>query len=72
MRKILIEIETDSEESISTLKQDLQTEISCCWNSFDVGSMQVYEINSPSQECMKRGEQVREWIMQGMKEGEKE
>lgn len=25
---------------------------------------------SPSQECMKRGEQVREWIMQGMKEGD--
>lgn len=43
MRKIIIEIETDSKESIGTLKQDLESEISCCWNSFDVESMKVFE-----------------------------
>ena len=44
MRKIIIEIETDSKESIATLKQDLASEISCCWNNFDVESMEVHEV----------------------------
>ena len=44
MRKIIIEIETDSAESIGVLKQDLEQEIECCWNSFDMESMKVFEI----------------------------
>ena len=43
MRKIIIEVETDSDWSIEQIKQDLQQEIRCCSNWFDVKNMSVKE-----------------------------
>ena len=43
MRKIIIEVEVDSEESLSAIEQDLKQEIVCCWNWFDVDNMKVKE-----------------------------
>lgn len=43
----------------------------CCYEGEKVTKNGGEDIpKSPSQECMKRGEQVREWIMQGMKEAD--
>ena len=43
MRKIIIEIETDSTKPIEVIKSDLAQEIHCCWNYFDTETMEVKE-----------------------------
>ena len=35
MRIIIVKIETDSEESLDLIKDDIEQELSCCWNWFD-------------------------------------
>lgn len=35
MRTITVKIETDSEESFDFIKDDIEQELSCCWNWFD-------------------------------------
>jgi len=35
MRIITVKIETDSEESFDLIKDDIEQELSCCWNWFD-------------------------------------
>ena len=44
MRKIIIEVEVSSRESLKVLTDDLKSEISCCWNYFDIDTMKVSEI----------------------------
>lgn len=44
MRKICIELETDSEESLEAIKQDLKMEISCCYNNFEISSIKETEL----------------------------
>lgn len=34
--RIIIKIETNSKESFDLIKEDIERELSCCWNSFDV------------------------------------
>ena len=33
MRRILVEIETDSEEPFRLIKMDIEQELYCCWNA---------------------------------------
>lgn len=35
MRTITVKIETDSEASFDLIKDDIEQELSCCWNWFD-------------------------------------
>ncbi len=35
MRTITVKIETDSEESLNLIKDDIEQELSCCWNWFN-------------------------------------
>lgn len=35
MRIITVKIETNSEESLELIKDDIEQELSCCWNLFD-------------------------------------
>ena len=42
-RKIIVELETDSEESLHFIKSDLLQEISCCTTSFDLFKMIVFD-----------------------------
>lgn len=41
MRIITIKIETDSEEPFDLIKEDIEQEISCCWNHFD--KIEIFE-----------------------------
>ena len=44
MRKFVIEVTSDTDDSLDFVKRDLQCEIGCCSNHFDVDSMTVKEI----------------------------
>lgn len=35
-RTIVIEVETDSEDSLASIKRDIEAELNCCCNSYDV------------------------------------
>ena len=43
MRKILIEVETDSDDSIDSIKRDIAMELSCCYTYFYLDTMKVSE-----------------------------
>jgi len=43
MRKITIEIETDSEEPFDLIKEDIEQELSCCWNWFNFDTIKISE-----------------------------
>lgn len=63
MRKIIIEIEVDSEESLSAIEEDLKQEILCCWNWFDVDNMKVKEeVMSAKERVEKEAAELREKI----------
>ena len=52
MRKIVIEVETDSVDSIEELKRDIESELSCCSASFDFDTLKVYEkADTPQTDC---------------------
>lgn len=36
MKTIIIILETDSDETIDAIRKDIETEISCCYNVFNV------------------------------------
>lgn len=41
MRTIIVKIETDSEEPFELIKDDIEQELSCCWNWFD--KVEIFE-----------------------------
>lgn len=62
MRKIYIEIETESTDPLEILKRDLAQEISCCTAYFDTENMDVNEkqTEDPERPC---GEWIDEGVM---------
>lgn len=49
MRTITIKIETDSEAAFNLIKEDLEQEISCCWNWFDI--VEIFEDDERRESC---------------------
>ena len=45
MRKFVIEVTSDTDDSLDFIKRDLQCEIGCCSTFFDVDSMTVKEVS---------------------------
>lgn len=42
-RKIVIEVQTDSDNPLSVLRSDIVTELSCCHTNFDLSNIKVTE-----------------------------
>lgn len=42
-RKIIIEVQTDSDNPLSVLRSDIVTELSCCHTNFELSNIKVTE-----------------------------
>lgn len=43
MRTIIVKIETDSETSFDLIKDDIEQELSCCWNWLNFDKVEISE-----------------------------
>ena len=43
MRTITVKIETDSEEPFDLIKDDIEQELSCCWNWLNFDKVEISE-----------------------------
>ena len=43
MEKIIIEVETDSDDSIGEIQRNVEMELNCCATPFDFDTLEVYE-----------------------------
>lgn len=44
MKKVIIILSTDSDESDEAIKNDLEQEINCCWNFFTFEKIEVMQV----------------------------
>jgi len=51
MRTIIVKIETDSETSFDLIKDDIEQELSCCWNWLNFDKVEISE--EMKVECVK-------------------
>ena len=56
-RTIVIEVETDSEDSLASIKKDIEAELNCCFNSYDV--VEISEKEKGEEEMSKK----RNWCL---------
>lgn len=62
MRKIIIEVETDSDDSIGEIQRDVAMELGCCSTPLHLETLEVYEqaeADTPQTDC-GRGEPKEE------------
>ena len=53
MRKIIIEVETDSDDSIGEIQRNVEMELSCCSTPFYFDTLEVYEqADTPQTDCI--------------------
>lgn len=68
MRTITVKIETDSEASFDLIKDDIEEELSCCWNWLDIVEISEEmkgDSDAPTVDVPDR--KVGEWIWMGDK-----